>query len=592
MSAYGNSEPPPMYNNLIPSANNSCGLQVLGSELIFTQEATGKYLSFYWQQAETNGLSAEQVIGKSLNETFAPVDVAAYLQRVGRILVSMTPEHCRCLFRHQQKLWSFELVISPIPCADTTVVLVMGRQLEAQSTGLAINSQATNNPQSNTIAPVESKKLLIHIARNIRRTLDLNTIWQQTVDSLGEALGVSHCIVCAYTEKSQLVQVVAECRQIAVRSMVGSEILIANDAGFSQALKTLEPVIVDQIDNPSFQQSLLVVATYYQGKPNGLISLRQCIRLPSPPNKDNDYEPTNPPRQWTADEIELVREVAEQVGTAIAHATLYKELEEARQQAEEASRLKSEFLANTSHEIRTPLNGMLGFLKLILEGMADDPQEQEEFIKEAYSSAIHLLHILNDILDIAKIEAGKMDLELGRVKLDELLSHVENFTKPQAEQKDLSFSIQKPDTADEIIVYGNYKRLLQVMLNLVSNALKFTDEGGITISADVVRKKVIFQNQTLPGIVKIRVVDTGIGVSLDKQEKLFQTFSQVDGSLTRPYGGTGLGLTISQKLVEAMGGEVYFFSMGEGLGSTVMFTVPLYQEPVMSSAPVDNSNEQ
>ncbi len=593
MNVHASSEPPTVFDNLKSSAKDGCGLQVLGSELTFTQEATGKYLSFYWQQAESYGLSAEQVIGKSLNETFAPVDVGAYSQRLQRILASMTPEHCRCLFKHKQNLWSFELVISPIPCANqSTVVLVMGRQLEIQSNGLTINSYPVNYPQPNIIAPVESKKLLIHIARNIRRTLDLNTIWQQTVDSLGETLGVSHCIVCAYTAKSPVVKVVAECRQVAVRSMVGSEILIAEDAGFSQALKTLEPVVVDQTDNPSFQQSLLVVATYYQGKPNGLISLRQCIRLPLLPKETKSAQATTPPRQWTADEIELVREVAEQVGTAIAHATLYKELEEARLQAEEASRLKSEFLANTSHEIRTPLNGMLGFLKLILEGMADDPQEQEEFIKEAYGSAIHLLHILNDILDIAKIEAGKMELELGRVKLDELLNHVESFTKPQAEQKKLSFLIQKPDTTDEIVVYGNYKRLLQVMLNLVSNALKFTDEGAITISADVVRKKVIFQNQTLPGIVKIRVVDTGIGVSLDKQEKLFQTFSQVDGSLTRPYGGTGLGLTISQKLVEAMGGEVYFFSMGEGLGSTVMFTVLLYQEPVMSSAPVDTSSEQ
>ncbi len=594
MSVSASSEPPTVFDdNLKFSAKDNCGLQVLGSELTFTQEATGKYLSFYWQKAESYGLSAEQVIGKSLNETFAPVDVGAYSQRLQRILASMTPEHCRCLFKHKQNLWSFELVISPIPCANQpTVVLVMGRQLEIQSNGLTINSYPVNSTQPNIIAPVESKKLLIHIARNIRRTLDLNTIWQQTVDSLGEALGVSHCIICAYTAKSPVVKVVAECRQIAVRSMVGSEILISEDAGFSQALKTLEPVVVDQTDNPSFQQSLLVVATYYQGKPNGLISLRQCIRLPLLLKETKSAKATTPPRQWTADEIELVREVAEQVGTAIAHATLYQQLEEARLQAEEASRLKSEFLANTSHEIRTPLNGMLGFLKLILEGMADDPQEQEEFIKEAYGSAIHLLHILNDILDIAKIEAGKMELELGRVKLDELLNHVESFSKPQAEQKKLSFLIQKPDTTDEIVVYGNYKRLLQVMLNLVSNALKFTDEGAITISADVVRKKVIFQNQTLPGIVKIRVVDTGIGVSLDKQEKLFQTFSQVDGSLTRPYGGTGLGLTISQKLVEAMGGEVYFFSMGEGLGSTVMFTIPLYQEPVMSSAPVDTSSEQ
>jgi hypothetical protein len=362
MSVYASSDPPTVFNNLASGAKDSCVPQVLGVELTFIQEATGKYLSFDWQQAESYGLSAEQVIGKSLNETFAPVDVAAYLQRIQRILASMTPEHCRCLFRHQQKLWSFELVISPVPCATkSTVVLVMGRQLEIESTGLAISAQTAHDRQSNTIAAVESKKLLIHIARNIRRTLDLNTIWQQTVDSLGEALGVSHCIVCAYTEKSQLVRVVAECRQIAVRSMVGSEILIADDAGFSQALKTLEPVIVDQIDHPSFQQSLLVVATYYQGKPNGLISLRQCIRLPSPPNNENNQKIT-PPRQWTADEVELVREVAEQVGTAIAHATLYKELEEARQQAEEASRLKSEFF------LQSGMRHLAGWrLKLLLK---------------------------------------------------------------------------------------------------------------------------------------------------------------------------------------------------------------------------------
>ena len=112
------------------------------------------------------------------------------------------------------------------------------------------------------------------------------------------------------------------------------------------------------------------------------------------------------------------------------------------------------------------------------------------------------------------------------------------------------------------------------MLNLVGNAIKFTHEGSINISADLIPKK-------HPTTVKVRVVDTGIGVSLDKQDKLFQLFSQIDGSRTRHYGGTGLGLTISQKLIEAMGGEVHFYSLGEGLGSTVTFTVPLYQQPLM-----------
>ncbi len=457
----------------------------------------------------------------------------------------------------------------------------MGLQLES-----ALEEPIVSFQESETVAHSmmvrsgQSKKLLTKIARNIRRTLNLNIIWQQTVDSLGEALGASHCIICSYKPNCPQVQVVAEYASVPVQPMLGLELSIANQPAFCQALETLEPIIV-QGQPAKLQQSLVVVATCYQDQPNALIILQPSVELIGSTGLC----------QWTVAEIEMVRDLAEQVGTAIAHATLYQELEEARLQAEEASRLKSEFLANTSHELRTPLNGMLGFLKLILEGMADDPEEQHEFIEEAYRSALHLLNIINDILDIAKIEAGKMELELGQVKLDELFTAMEDFTASQAEQKNLSLGIQMPDTADEIVVYGNYQRLLQVMLNLVGNALKFTHEGGITISADVVRKKFLFQNQEFPGIVKVRVADTGIGVSLDKQDKMFQSFSQVDGSRTRQYGGTGLGLTISQKLVEAMGGTVNFYSMGEGLGSTVTFTVPLYQEPVMVSAPTDDSFE-
>jgi signal transduction histidine kinase len=176
-----------------------------------------------------------------------------------------------------------------------------------------------------------------------------------------------------------------------------------------------------------------------------------------------------------------------------------------------------------------------------------------------------------------------MQLDLGPVKLGELLQQVENFTRLQVQQKRLQFQIQKPAVEDDIILYGNYQRLLQVILNLTGNAIKFTGEGGIRISAEIIKKKVTVHNQQFPGMVKMRVADTGIGVSLDKQDKLFESFFQVDGDRTRQYGGTGLGLAISQKLVEAMGGTVNFYSMGEGLGSTVTFTVPLYQEPLFKN---------
>lgn len=551
----------------------STSLSALGTELAFIQDADGRYLSFYWQQAEEKGLASEQIAGKALEEIFTPVDQNFYREKLQKVLQSRIPEHCHCLFRCGQKLFFLDIIIAPVLTANNqaTTVLVMGRSQETLQ---------EVEPANHTMATFSGlKKLLAQIARNIRRTLDLDIIWQQAVDSLGEALGASQCIIYSYLPEQGYLRAVAEYTSEPMPSTLGLEFAIMQEPSFCQALATLQPIVIEETNQRTLtQQAQLLVATCYQDQPNGLISL-----LYNSAQQEQDC-----PQQWSVAETELVSELADQIGTAIAHATLYKELEQARQQAEEASRLKSEFLANTSHEIRTPLNGMIGFLKLILEGMADDPQEQQEFIQEAYRSAIHLLDIINDILDIAKIEAGKMELELGPVKLDELFVAVEDFTRTQAEQKNLSFHIYMPDTSDEIILHGNYQRLKQVLLNLVSNALKFTHEGGITISADVVRKKFAFQNQEFPGIVKVRVADTGIGVSLDKQDKLFQSFSQVDGSRTRQYGGTGLGLTISQKLVEAMGGTVNFYSMGEGLGSTVTFIVPLYQEPVMVSVPAED----
>jgi signal transduction histidine kinase len=268
-------------------------------------------------------------------------------------------------------------------------------------------------------------------------------------------------------------------------------------------------------------------------------------------------------------ELELAEEVAEQIGTAIAHANLYKVVEEYQQKAEAAERLKSEFLANVSHEIRTPLNGIIGFLQLILAGMTDHPEEQNEFITEAHELSLHLLNILNNILDAATIETSKIELDFSHVNLNKLFEHIESLTRPQAEIKNLSFQMEILTISDQIFVQGNYQRLLQVMLNLVGNAIKFTHQGGITVSADLIANK-------HPAVVKVTVADTGIGVSPDNQDKLFQLFSQVDGSRTRQYGGTGLGLVISQRLIQAMGGEVHFYSLGEGFGSTVTFTIPVY----------------
>lgn len=555
----------------------------LGTELVYTQDVSGRYLTFYWTQSDFLGLSPERIVDVlNENDSFVPVDKAAYLEHLEQILMSSIPQRVQCWFKCHQELLELELTITPIlPRFGqvTTTVLVMGRVLPSQ-----VSSE--NLPQE--VKPVSAlelalrlqrhHKLLNKIIRNIRRNLDIDVIWQQTVDSLGKYLKLNCCIICPYQPSSAKVTVVAEYHRLQLNCQLGSEINISSEPAFAKALTTLQPVVMPvPTVTKSSQSKMLVVATAYKDKPNAILALsfvRDCYQL-------------------TQGDLELAKDMADQIGTAIAHATLYQELEQSRKNAEEASRLKSEFLANVSHEIRTPLNGMIGFLKLILDGMTDDPEEQYEFISESHKLSLHLLKILNDILDIAKIEAGKMELDCSPVNLNELLQDVENFTRPLAENRNLSFEIQTPENTD-IIIQGNYKRLLQVMLNLIGNAVKFTHEGGIIVSVDVVLKKNkgkindsqnhrVNQTAQHPGMVKVRVADTGIGVSLDKQDKLFQLFSQLDGSRTRNYGGTGLGLSISQKLIEAMGGEVNFYSLGEGLGSTVTFTVPLYEQPVRNS---------
>jgi signal transduction histidine kinase len=251
---------------------------------------------------------------------------------------------------------------------------------------------------------------------------------------------------------------------------------------------------------------------------------------------------------------------------------------------EKIEQLKKDFLANISHELRTPLNSIIGFLKLILDEMADDPDEEREFLREAYKSSRHLLGITNNMSDIAKIEAGNMDLELEAISLDKLFQEVENSLLENAERKNLSLCCELPNSKKKIAIHGDYIRLKQVMEEIVDNAIKFTHEGRILVSANVIHKKIIFQDTEFPGLIEVKVTDTGIGVPLEQQDQLFLLFSRIDNSGNALHRGTGLGLAISRKLIEMMGGTLNFYSLGEGFGSTVTFTVLWYYNPLSELA--------
>jgi signal transduction histidine kinase/ActR/RegA family two-component response regulator len=250
-------------------------------------------------------------------------------------------------------------------------------------------------------------------------------------------------------------------------------------------------------------------------------------------------------------------------------------LEEKAQQLAQASQYKSEFLANMSHELRTPLNSMLLLSRLL----ADNPDtnlsaRQIEFAATIHNAGSDLLALIDDILDLSKIEAGRMDVEPGEVSFEEIRSYVEQAFAPQAEDKGLEFVVVT-DPALPPAIITDPQRLQQILRNLVSNAVKFTDRGSVTLAIGVAPAELEFNAPTLAGarrVIQFAVADTGIGISDDKVALIFEAFQQADGTTSRKYGGTGLGLSISRELARLLGGAI---GVTSDLGRGATFTLYL-----------------
>lgn len=251
--------------------------------------------------------------------------------------------------------------------------------------------------------------------------------------------------------------------------------------------------------------------------------------------------------------------------------TWAEELNAAWHEAKVANRLKNEFLANISHELRTPLNAIIGSIRLIRDGFCDDREEEMGFLMEADEAAIHLLDLISDLLDLAKIEAGKLSVELQNVNLQEVLDESIESQKAYIQEKGLQLYQQKSDRKTH--VRADPSRLQQVFFNIINNAIKFTESGSITISTEVSHFDREEDHNNFQVLVTIQ--DTGIGIEPDLQSQLFQPFVMVDGSTTKRHGGTGLGLAISRNLVELMGGRIVLESAGKNQGTTVTICLPL-----------------
>ncbi len=271
------------------------------------------------------------------------------------------------------------------------------------------------------------------------------------------------------------------------------------------------------------------------------------------------------PGEFPQSTVELLETFADQSVLAIQNAHLFREIEEKSREVEEASKHKSQFLANMSHELRTPLNAILGYAELMLDSIYGEPSEKMRVVLDRLqANGRHLLGLINDVLDLSKIEAGQLTLSLDDYSLSDLVHGVVSTVEPLAAGKRLAFKAEVQGGLPG--GRGDERRLSQVLLNLVGNAIKFTDKGDVAIQASATN-----------GAFTVAVRDTGPGIPPADQAKIFEEFQQADSSITRKKGGTGLGLSIAKRIIEMHGGRIWVESE-LGKGSTFYFTLPVRVE--------------
>jgi len=407
---------------------------------------------------------------------------------------------------------------------------------------------------------VEELKALGEVSQVVSSTLDLETVLTNIVRHAVQLSKTDACSIYEFDEAEQVFvsRINYGVSEEFVEALRDARLCIGDKTAIGQAALNRAPdQVPDLVNVPDYPHSYVQQAGF-----------RALLAVPL--MREDRLIGGLVVRRKTAGEfpapvVDLLQTFAAQSVLAIHNARLFREIEDKGREIEIASKHKSEFLANMSHELRTPLNAILGYTELILDNIYGDvPEKIQEVLERLVKNGRHLLGLINDVLDISKIEAGQLTLSLNDYSMGEVVQTVSTSLEALAAEKNLELNVKVP--TDLTIDKGDEQRIAQVFLNLLGNAIKFTEKGEVSV-------EVVVSNESF----LVSVSDTGLGLSEADQKKIFEEFRQADGSSTREKGGTGLGLAIAKRIVEMHGGRIWVEST-LGKGSTFWFTLPVRVE--------------